>query len=95
MVTRAEEHLSLIYHARRPYSPLDRGITMDIKDTMFVAGKHDVAWSDLGHGWMLENEEVGIIRTYPNLIRALSELERVSGIGVNDFAVERNPYGRA
>ncbi len=65
-----------------------------IKDIMFIADGYDVAWSDIANGWMLEHPDNGHIRTYPNLIRALSELERVSGVGVDAFTWAPNPYGR-
>lgn len=53
---------------------------------------HTLAWGHVARGWMLENPEKGLIRTYPNLVRGLSELERVSGQCVNSFVTFPNPY---
>lgn len=64
-------------------------------NVMFLANDandHDIAYSRIAGGWMLENRERGHIRTLPNLVAALSELERVSGNRASQFTIVDNPY---
>jgi hypothetical protein len=62
---------------------------------MFMAldkAGHSLTYGFVARGWMLENPKQGLIRVLPNLIRGLSELERVSGTPADRFVVTENPY---
>lgn len=53
-----------------------------LRNTMFEANdplKHDVCWSDIANGWMLENEEVGLISTHRHLCEALTKMHAITG----------------
>lgn len=66
-----------------------------MRSIMFSADdpeRHTVAWGDTARGWMLESHFRGLIRTLPNLLSALSELERATGVPAHHFSVGPNPY---
>ena len=66
-----------------------------VRGLMYVATDLDgyiVCWSIRSHSWMLEHSKVGLVKTFTNLVAALSALERYSGRPADGFIMFNNPY---
>jgi hypothetical protein len=71
---------------------------MKLRKQMIVVNdnlKHDICFSRMADGWMLENERDGLVSIHNTFAQAIIALEKAVGLNGSgyDWEVKLNPYG--
>lgn len=70
---------------------------LKLRNLMIEAGdplRHDVCFSRMGQGWILENERDGLVSIHDTAVQALTAMQKAVGLNGStwDWNVKDNPY---